>query len=446
MDKVRVRYAPSPTGLLHIGNARTALFNYLFAKKYNGTFIVRIEDTDILRNVEGGEESQMKHLKWLGIEYDEGPLKENPKYAPYHQLKRLDIYSKYAHQLIEMGLAYKEYSEEEPDKYGIRIKQQKGLSYSFNDLVRGEIEFKSEDVEDWIILKSNGIPTYNFAVVIDDHLMEISHVLRGEEHITNTPKQIQIYKAFGWEVPVFGHMAVIVNENGKKLSKRDANVIQFISQYEEKGYPSQSLFNFISLLGWSTTLPTEVLSQEEIINDFSKERLSKAPAMFDTNKLDFLSSQYIKKMEESEYIEFSQKYLNSINVKDQNFIKEFSLIFKERLICISELINYYKHYFLTDFNLKEEEINFLKENNSKVVLTEFLNLYKEVEVNPLNIQNIVKLAGKNTNTKGKNLFMPIRIATTMEEHGPQLDLLLSLYEKKEIITRLEKTISLLQNI
>lgn len=442
MDKIRVRYAPSPTGLLHIGNARTALFNYLFAKKYNGTFIVRIEDTDILRNIEGGEESQMKHLKWLGIDYDEGPLKENPKYAPYHQLKRLDIYKKYAHDLVDMGLAYKEYSED-GQSYGIRVKQQKGLSYSFNDLVRGEIEFKSEDVEDWIILKSNGIPTYNFAVVIDDHLMEISHVLRGEEHITNTPKQIQIYKAFGWEIPTFGHMAVIVNENGKKLSKRDANVIQFISQYEEKGYPSQSLFNFISLLGWSTTLPTEVLSKEEIINDFSKERLSKAPAMFDTNKLDFLSSQYIKKMNEDEYLNESIKYLNSINVFDNNLIKGFSLLFKDRLICISELITYYQHYFEKEFELLNSNLEFLKENNSKIVIEEFLKLFESVENTPENIQSIIKQTGKNVSVKGKSLFMPIRIATTNEEHGPQLDALISLFEKEEIINRLKKVIEAL---
>lgn len=443
MDKVRVRYAPSPTGLLHIGNARTALFNYLFAKKYNGTFIVRIEDTDVLRNVEGGEQSQLKHLKWLGIEFEEGPGKENPKYAPYHQLKRLDIYSKYAHQLVEMGLAYKEYQEDDNTKYGIRIKQQKGISYSFTDLVRGHIEFKSEDVEDWIILKSNGIPTYNFAVVIDDHLMEISHVLRGEEHITNTPKQIQIYKAFGWEPPVFGHMAVIVNENGKKLSKRDANVIQFISQYEEKGYPAHSLFNFISLLGWSTTLPSEVLTKEEIINDFSKERLSKAPAMFDTNKLDFLSSQYIKKLSDSEFIKISQTYFEKIGVNDLDFIQNFSLLFKDRLICVSEIISYYNHYFKTCFNLTKDNINFLKENNSKQVIEEFLKLLKETELTKENISLLIKQTGKNIQVKGKLLFMPIRICTTNEEHGPSLDGLLSLFTKDELINRINKVLELL---
>ena len=217
--KVRVRYAPSPTGQLHIGNARSALFNYLFARHFGGDFIVRIEDTDVLRNVIGGEESQLSNLKWLGLDWNESPDLGGP-YGPYRQLERLDIYKEYALKLLEMGYAYKEYREDS-NKYAIRFKVPGDVELSFKDLVRGELKFHSKDVEDWIMVKDNGIPTYNFAVVIDDHLMRITHVLRGEEHITNTPKQILVYRALGWKVPEFGHMTIIVNEQKKKLSKRD---------------------------------------------------------------------------------------------------------------------------------------------------------------------------------------------------------------------------------
>ena len=214
---VRVRYAPSPTGLLHIGNARTAIFNYLFARHHGGKFIIRIEDTDVERNVEGGEKSQLDNLSWLGIDWDESPDKGGP-YGPYRQLERLDLYKKYADMLLEKGLAYKEYRDDS-ENYGIRFKVPKKKTYEFDDLVRGKLTFQSEEVEDWIIVKDNGIPTYNFAVVIDDHFMKITHVLRGEEHITNTPKQIMVYEAFGWDVPLFGHMTLIVNEEKKNFLK-----------------------------------------------------------------------------------------------------------------------------------------------------------------------------------------------------------------------------------
>src|SRR5574344_491354 len=286
-DKVRVRYAPSPTGYLHIGGARSALFNYLFAKRNNGTFVLRIEDTDIERNIEGADISQIRDLEWLGIYADESPEKPNPKYGAYRQMDKLDIYHMYAQKLLDMGLAYECYcseeeleqsrdrqlaagissprydghclhiTEEEKKAYiasgrkpAIRIKMPKHETIEFDDLVRGHIKFESDEIGDWVIMKSNGIPTYNFAVVVDDHMMEITHVFRGEEHLSNTPKQIQIYKYLGWKEPVFGHMTIIINENGKKLSKRDNNIVQFISQYREKGYLPQAIVNFLLLLGW----------------------------------------------------------------------------------------------------------------------------------------------------------------------------------------------------
>ena len=256
-QEVRVRYAPSPTGNLHIGGARTALFNYLYARHHNGKFIVRIEDTDIERNIEGGELSQLDNLKWLGMEYDESVDIGGP-YAPYRQMERLDIYTKYAEEMLEKGHAYKCFctSEElEADReqqkengvaapmyngkcrhlskeevqekeaagtpYTIRMRVPENVTYKFDDLVRGTVSFESKDVGDWVLVKANGIPTYNYAVVLDDHLMEITHVFRGEEHLSNTPKQLMVFDVFGWEYPKYGHMTLIINESRKKLSKRD---------------------------------------------------------------------------------------------------------------------------------------------------------------------------------------------------------------------------------
>lgn len=298
--EVRVRYAPSPTGHLHIGNARTALFNYLYAKHFNGKFIIRTEDTDEKRNVAGGEESQLKFLKWLGLEWDEG-ADIGGDYGPYRQTERLDLYNKYVNELLERNLAYKCYmSEEELEaereeqrekgqvpkysgahrnlteeqiaafeaegrKPSIRVRVPENKTYMFQDIVRGEITFESSDFGDWVIVKKNGIPTYNFAVAIDDHLMEITHVLRGEEHISNTPKQMMVYEAFGWEAPKYGHMTLILNEERKKLSKRDEHILQFIEQYRNLGYLPEAMFNFISLLGWSPVGEEEIFSQEKLI-------------------------------------------------------------------------------------------------------------------------------------------------------------------------------------
>src|SRR5690606_27825571 len=327
--KVRVRYAPSPTGHLHIGNARTAIFNYLFARHHGGDFIIRIEDTDVKRNVAGGEENQLAYLKWLGVDWDES-VDRPGDCGPYRQTERLDIYRKYWQDLLDRGLAYRCYCTEEelerereeqiaqglnPRYSGkcrdlsageqarlaaegreasVRFRVPEGRTYAFQDIVRGTSAFRSEDFGDFVIVKKDGIPTYNFAVVVDDHLMGITHVLRGEDHITNTPRQLMIYEAFGWTPPEFGHMTLIVNEQRKKLSKRDESIIQFIEQYDKLGYLPEALFNFIALLGWSPEGEREIYSREELIEIFDASRLSKSPAVFDSAKLLWMNQHYLK--------------------------------------------------------------------------------------------------------------------------------------------------------
>jgi glutamyl-tRNA synthetase len=444
MSKVRVRYAPSPTGLLHIGNARSALFNYLFARHYDGDFIVRIEDTDILRNVKDGEKSQLDNLSWLGLNWNESPDKGG-KFGPYRQLERLELYQEYANILLEKGLAYKEYKENS-SLYAIRFKVLENKEYVFKDIVRGELRFNSKDVEDWILMKDNGIPTYNFAVVIDDHFMEITHVLRGEEHITNTPKQMMVYEAFGWEIPQFGHMTIIVNENKKKLSKRDKNVIQFISEYKEMGYLPEAMFNFIALLGWSPQSNQEILTSEEIIKQFDPKRLSKAPAMFDKDKLAFINSKYIKKLSIDELKDLAKPYLlkSNINIISDEWLKLLVSIFQDRMTHVGQISSLYQEFFHGEFKLNEEGLNFMIENQTMNLLQIFYNYLNDSNFLPESIEEIIKKVGLDTNTKGKPLFMGLRISTTGDMHGPSLPISLALLGKIKVLERLNYTMKQLR--
>ena len=463
MERARVRYAPSPTGFLHIGNARTALFDYLIAKHYGGDFVLRIEDTDVERNVEGGEASQTYFLNWLGIEADESPDKPNPKYAPYRQMERLDIYREYTEKLLESGHAYKCYctSEELEEDYNrqkaagyvstrynqkclhldattkaayeaegrqhsIRLHVPEDQTYTFDDMVRGEITFESKDIGDWVIVKSNGIPTYNFAVVIDDHLMEISHVFRGEEHISNTPKQMMIFEMFNWEIPRYGHMTLIVNENGKKLSKRDNSVMQFISQYKDQGYLPEAMFNFMALLGWSPKGEKELFTKEELIAEFDESRLSKAPSMFDVTKLTWMNHQYLKEKSDAEWLEFVRPYAaasHDLASKDEAWVEKLLLLYKDQTQYGSEIGSLIDSFF-NEPVITEAEEEVLSWETTKTVAASFLkNLPEAWSVEAL--KEAFNATKKETELKGKPLFMGLRVSATHQSHGP--DLMSALY-------------------
>jgi glutamyl-tRNA synthetase/nondiscriminating glutamyl-tRNA synthetase len=444
--KVRVRYAPSPTGLLHIGNARTAIFNYLYAKSHDGDFIIRIEDTDIKRNVVGGEQSQLSNLSWLGLDWDESPDKGGA-YGPYRQLERLDLYKEYALKLLEMGYAYKEYKEGST-KFAIRFRVPENKEYVFNDLVRGTLRFQSKEVEDWIMVKDNGIPTYNFAVVIDDHLMAITHVLRGEEHITNTPKQMMVYEAFGWDIPTFGHMTIIVNEKKKKLSKRDQSIVQFIQQYRELGYLPEALLNFIALLGWSPSINQEILSLEEIIQNFDSSRLSKAPAMFDVQKLAYINKEYIKKMSHEDFVELCIPHLEkaNIDVANKEWVSDLCSLLHDRTVYGAQIVELHHEFFHQAFVVEDEAIEFLKqEPNALNVIKAFKEGLTQSDFSANAIKDLIKEVGKGLEVKGKSLFMPCRIATTGILHGPDLPKSLSLLGKELVLDRIEKTLELMEN-
>ncbi len=481
MSKVRVRYAPSPTGYLHIGNARTALFNYLFAKHNGGDFVVRIEDTDVARNIEGGEKSQLDNLKWLGVEWDESIDKEG-NFGPYNQLARHEagIYTKYVDQLLAEGKAYKCYcSSEELDTeaerqkaegmipryngrcsnlsdeeianfeaegrdFTVRFRVPINEEISWTDIVKNEVTFNSKDISgDFNILKRDGIPTYNFAVVIDDHLMEISHVLRGEDHISNTPKQIMLYNAMDMAVPTFGHMTLIVNPDGKKLSKRDTSIIQFIEQYKDLGYLPEAMFNFITLLGWSPVGEEEIFGQEELIKIFDETRLSKSPAKFDEAKLTWINNQYVKQLTEDEYYNLVLPFLQKdLNVEDSEWLKAVSMLYKDQLSFGQEITELVSLFFKDEISLDAESLEFVKQEGVKETLNALKgNLEAAEDFTAETIKGAIKAVQKDLGVKGKMLFMPSRIATTGQMHGPDLTSSVSLLGREKAIANIDFVIS-----
>ncbi|WP_046226222.1 glutamate--tRNA ligase [Paenibacillus dauci] len=482
-NEVRVRYAPSPTGHLHIGNARTALFNYLFARSQGGKFIIRIEDTDVKRNVAGGEENQLSYLKWLGIDWDES-IDVGGEYGPYRQTERLDIYREHWQNLLDRGLAYKCYCTEEeleqereeqmakgetprysgkhrdltPEQCAafeaegrvpsIRFRVPENKTYTFNDIVKGEISFTTEDTGDFVIVKKDGIPTYNFAVVLDDYLMKISHVLRGEDHVSNTPRQLMIYEALGWEPPQFGHMTLIVNENHKKLSKRDESIIQFIEQYDQLGYLPEALFNFIVLLGWSPEGEEEIFSREELIKIFDAKRLSKSPAVFDTHKLAHLNNMYIKKADTDRIAAMAIPHLQKagrlpaeLSEEQQQWAHDLVALYQEQMVSASDIVELSEMFFRTHVELGQEEQQILGEEHVKTVLEALLNkIRSSEEFSPAHAAAMIKEVQKETGYKGKQLFMPIRVALTGEMHGRDLNHTVYLLGRDRVIERLASQI------
>ena len=488
-EKIRVRYAPSPTGHLHIGNARTALFNYLFARHNKGTMVLRIEDTDQKRNVKGGSKSQMENLHWLGIDWDEGPDKGGD-YGPYRQSERKEIYQKYIDQLIDEGKAYYSYKTEEEleaqreeqraagvaphytyEYEGMtadEIKQAqdeakaKGLkpvvrihipemeTYSWDDIVKGHLEFESDTIGgNFVIQKRDGMPTYNFAVVIDDHLMKITHVLRGDDHVSNTPKQLVVYEALGWEPPKFGHMTLIINsETGKKLSKRDESVLQFIEQYRDLGYLPEAMFNFITLLGWSPKGENEIFNKREFIKQFDPARLSKSPAAFDQKKLEWINNQYIKKADRDTLLDLALNNLQEAGLVDEHptpekmeWVRQLVNIYSVQMSYTKQIVDMAKIFFEEAKDLSDEEIEEIKNDDGRGVIEEFK---KQLDLIPrftsVQIMNAIQATRKATGIKGRKLFMPIRIATTRSMVGPGIGEAMELLGKERVLEHIDLTL------
>jgi len=479
-NNVRVRYAPSPTGHLHIGNARTALFNYLYARNLGGSFIIRIEDTDQKRNIEGGEQSQLEYLKWLGVDWDEGP-DVGGEYGPYRQSERNDLYKQYHERLLEEGKAYKCYCtaeeleaereaqqerneiagysgkcrhltdkekaalEAEGRRPSIRFLVPSNETITFDDMVKDEVSFDSDGIGgDFVIVKQDGTPTYNFAVAVDDHLMKMTHVLRGDDHISNTPKQLLIYKALGFEPPVFGHMTLIVNENRKKLSKRDESIIQFIEQYKELGYLPEALLNFITLLGWSPKEEEEMYTKEQFIEQFDADRLSKSPAFFDKQKLLWMNNQYMKEQSVERVVELARPHLvkaglieETLPADKEEWVTNLIALYQEKMSYGAEIVELSNLFFKEEASYEEEAKEVLSEEQVPEVLRAFREKAEGLEPFQADgVKKAMKEVQKETGHKGKKLFMPIRAAVTGQTHGPDLPKAIELLGREKVIARL----------
>lgn len=482
MENCRVRFAPSPTGPLHIGGARSALFNYLIAKRFKGQMVLRIEDTDIERSSRESEENIIASLKWLGLEWEEGPDVGGP-YAPYRQMERLDIYEKYAQELIDKGFAYhcycseeeleaqrqeliakgetprytgccRELSSEKRDQFikegrkpVVRFKVPADHSISINDMVRGNVVFESNGIGDYVIVKSDGIPTYNFAAVIDDHLMEISHVIRAEEHLSNTPRQSLIYEALGWETPTFAHVSLILGKDKTKMSKRHGATS--VVQYKEQGYLPEAVVNFLALLGWSPDSEEEIFTMEELIEQFSLDRVSKRPAVFDMDKLEWINGMYIRKSSVEELTELAIPVLQEagylpeqLSEQDLHWTKLVMGGLQEKVHTIKGILDLIDMFVGDEVELESEDLKeVLEEEQVPLVINTLKEKIKTVEeLTPDSVKAIMKEVSKETKQKGKKVFMPIRIAITGKMHGPELHSIIPALGKENVLKRIEKTV------
>lgn len=481
---IRVRFAPSPTGHLHIGGARSALFNYLFAKSAGGAFVLRIEDTDQARNVDTATEKLMDSLRWLGLKWDESIDTEAGEYGPYRSMERVDIYKNYIQQLLDEKKAYYCYMTEEEleaereaqkargemPKYSgrdrdltaeqraayeakgiqpvVRFRVPEGQTVSFHDAVRGEVSFETDGIGDFVIARKDGVPMYNFAVVIDDHLMNISHVIRGEEHLSNTPRQILLYQAFEWDVPKFAHASLILNPDRQKMSKRDESIIQFVEQYKSLGYMPEAIVNFLALLGWSPVGEEEIFSLEELCEQFTLERVSKAPAIFDTDKLAWMNNQYMKNADLDTVVDLALPHLvasgklpEQLDEGEREWARRLIGLYQEQMHYGAEIVELTEMFFKDEVDYTEEAKTVLAEEQVPEVLSQFAKELESLEgFFAADIKKAIKATQKATGQKGKKLFMPIRAAVSGQTHGPELGDTIELLGKSVVKARLQAAI------
>lgn len=482
-QEIRVRFAPSPTGPFHIGGARSALFNWLLAKKYNGKFIMRIEDTDLERSTKESEENIKNALRWLGITWDEGADLGGP-YGPYRQTERLDIYNTYTQQLLSDGQAYHCYcSEEELEeerqvqldkgetpRYGGRCRQitdedkarfvaegrkptvrfhvQENKQIVFKDMVRDTVSFDSNGVGDFVIVKSDGVPVYNYAVVVDDALMKITHVIRGEEHLSNTPRQIVLYEALGFTPPVFGHISLILGADRTKMSKRHGATS--VDKYRKMGYLPEAIVNFLALLGWSPGGEQEFFSLEELIEQFSMERVAKNPAVFDVDKLNYISAQYMKKASPEVITELALPHLreagyisDDLSTEDKLWLVEVVAVLQDYISYAAEIVAHIDLFFNDNVKFENEEAaEVLRDADVPAVMDSFRERLQALEVvDAPSVKALLKGITKELKLGGKKVFMPLRVVLTGKMHGPDLDKVIALIGRERILARLTATVA-----
>ncbi len=476
---IRVRFAPSPTGHIHVGNVRTALFNYLFARSQGGEFILRIEDTDLERSTLESEELIYEDLEWLGLDYDEGP-KKGGSYGPYRQTERFDIYNKYAEKLMEDGYAYKCFCTKEELDAEREKAQQEGRAYIYGgkcshltkeevaekekngekasirfrafkpsilvqDMIHGDIEFPTNAFGDFIIIRPDGTPIYNYVVVIDDALMKITHVIRGDDHLSNTPKQALIYEAIGEKAPIFAHIPMILGPDHAKLSKRHGNTS--VEEFRKAGYLKEAMINYMSLLSWSSDDEREIFSIDELKEKFSISRVSKSAAVFDFDKLKWMNGIYIRNKDISELLDLCMPYILESGLIDEKYAKEnrkklesMLLSVRDNFTLLSDAPAYLKVYFKQEEEITEEAKEMLMLETTPDVLKLFLNKIDEKDYLDLDTYRaVMKEIQKETGTKGKPLYMAVRTGVTRSTKGPEMDFVATLLSCQELKERINKT-------
>lgn len=452
---IRTRFAPSPTGFLHIGNARTAIMNWIFARHHGGQFVLRIEDTDQERSTSSSEEAILQDLTWLGLDWDEGPGKEG-NVGPYRQTERMDLYHSHMKQLIDEGKLYPCYcsaeelearreemlakgeqphydgrcrhlTSEQKKQYEAEGRQPvyrllvQNEAIDFDDLARGPIHFEGENLSDFVVARADGMPMYNFACVIDDYLMNISHVIRGDDHVSNTPRQILLYRALGWQAPQFAHIPMILGPDRSRLSKRHGATS--VAQYREGGFLPEALVNFLSLLSWSSASGEEILSTRQLIDEFDFSRVSKAASVFDVEKLRWMNGVYIRNMEITPLAQALYPFMQGkYPVESAQDVEPVAKLLHEHLETLDQVVGkaailYQDSVDLTDSELQEV----VAAESSQLVYQTFLQLLNSDEAFTGAVFGaLMKEIQKQTGVKGKNLWMPMRVALTGQLHGPEL--------------------------
>lgn len=471
----RVRFAPSPTGDLHVGNARTALFNWLFARHTGGRFVLRIEDTDRDRNSDVFEQNILADLKWLNLDWDEGPDKGGP-FGPYRQSERLELYGRHLHRLREKGLIYPCFCTEEEleaeraslisrrmtprylgkcrdldektrgrleaegRKPAFRFSVGRGV-VEFNDLIRGPMKFDCEAIGDFIIVRSTGVPAYNFAVVVDDHLMEITHVIRGEDHLSNTALQLMLYEAFEYDRPAFAHHALILGKDRKKLAKRHGAVA--VREFRTQGFLPEALINYLSLLGGSFADSKEVRTVDEIIRGFSMDRVGKSGAVFDEGKLRWLNSIYIRSDSPENLLARALPFLREAGLEvegaDPAWLRSVLEAIRPNLVTLADIGEYLDIFVEEKFSILPSAASILAGEESARVLAALLDVLESVDIEREALYSaVIGEVSKRTGLAGKQLLMPVRAALTGRRKGPELEKIFAILGRDTLVNRLKK--------
>lgn len=488
MDRVRVRYAPSPTGFAHIGNIRTAMYDWLLMKRYGGSFILRIEDTDRARFVPGSLEEILESLRWLGMTWDEGPEVGGP-YGPYFQSERLDLYSRFARQLVGQGDAYycfcaserlaemRRVQESQKQSTGydrcclnlapgdvernlrdgvpavIRFKVPENGQTVFKDAIRGEITFENRLLDDFVILKSDGYPTYHFASIIDDHHMRITHVIRGEEWISSTPKHMLLYASMGWDPPIWVHPPLILGADKSKLSKRHG-AVRFLD-YKEKGFLPEAMINFVTLLGWSSGDDQELFSVEEMTQRFDIEGIVNHPAVFDLAKLEWMNGVYMRAADIDRIVGLCLPYLKnaalipeSPSTQEMAYIRAVIGLVKEKMKALSEVVEHTDLFFVDMPEYEEKGMNkWLRKEHVPALLRKMIcHLEAPPELTIINVEEAVRLVGEEMGLSGGQVIHPVRMAVTGRTIGPGLFETIALLGRDRALFRLNRTLGEISDI